>query len=138
MENNNIVLDAYVIIKWFTKEENRDKAINIRDKYINEEIEIFVPDLILYEITNALRYNPNFDENDVKEALNSLFDLGITIITPTKEILEKAIDIAFSNNTSLYDSTYIALSEIIGFEFITADEKLYNKVKDEFERVRLL
>jgi|SRR3989344_1563620 len=138
MERNALVLDASVIIKWFTKEEKRKEAIELRDKYTNEEIDIVVPDLILYEISNALRYNPNFDENDVKEALKSLLDIGITIITPTQEILEKSIDLAFSNNISIYDSIYISLAEIIGFNLITADEKLYNKVNKIFDFVNLL
>ena len=59
-------------------------------------------------------------------------------ITPTQEILEKSIDLAFSNNISIYDSIYISLAEIIGFNLITADEKLYNKVNKIFDFVNLL
>ena len=35
MERTALVLDASVIIKWFTQEERRDKAIKLRQKYIN-------------------------------------------------------------------------------------------------------
>ncbi len=87
MEKRTLVLDASVIIKWFTQEEKREHAIEIRDKHINGEIEIVVPDLLLYEVSNALRFNPNFKEKDIKEAVQSLFDIEINIIVPISEIL---------------------------------------------------
>lgn len=128
MERTTIVPDASVIVKWFTQEEKREQVLELRERHINGEIEIVVPDLILYEISNALRYNPNFNEEDVNKAVQPLYDIEINIITP--EILEKAVEIAYSKNISLYDATYIALAKIIDFDFITADKKLYEKIKN--------
>lgn len=130
MARRTLVLDASVIIKWFTQEEKRKQAVKLREKYINGEIEITVPDLLLYEISNALRFNPNFQEKDVNEAIQSLFDMEINIIVPVPEILQKAIDLAYSKEITLYDAFYIALAQIIDFDFITADKKLYKKIKD--------
>ena len=138
MERNALVLDASIIIKWFTQEEKRKEAVELRDKYSIGEIEIIVPDIILYEVSNALRYNPNFKEEDVKAAVQSLYDLDLNIINPTEDILERAIEIAYLKDTSLYDAFYIALSEIIGFDYLTADEKLYNKVKEDLNFVHIL
>jgi predicted nucleic acid-binding protein len=70
------VLDASVIIKWFSVEEYTDTAIEIRNKFFKGTYELAAPDLILYEVSNALRFNPKFDEDDVIEAINSLFDVG--------------------------------------------------------------
>lgn len=130
MEKRTKVLDASVIIKWFTQEEKRELAIKLRERYINEEIEIVVPDLILYEIANALRYNNNFDEKDVIKAIQTIFDMEIYIINPNKEILQKAIEISYLKNISFYDALYIALAKGMNFNFITADKKLYEKTKD--------
>ena len=44
--------------------------------------EIVVPDLLLFEIANALRYNPSFSTKEIQEALDTLFGIGIGIITP--------------------------------------------------------
>jgi len=55
--------------------------LRYREMFINDEIEIVVPDLILYEIGNALRYNPSFNDEDVRLAVRSLIDLGINIIS---------------------------------------------------------
>lgn len=78
------VLDASVLIKWFSDEEYTDIALKLRDDFFKGNIELVVPDLLLYEVSNALRYNPNFDENDVVEAVDSLYDMGIDIIIPTE------------------------------------------------------
>ena len=138
METNALVLDALVIVKWFTQEEKRSEALEIREKFINQKIDIVVPDLILYEISNALRYNPRFDEEDVKEAIDSLIKMELNIITPTKDIIERAIEISFLKNISVYDAYYIALAENIGFDLVTADEKLSNKVREGFGFVKVL
>ncbi len=74
---NMYVLDASVLIKWFSDEEYTDIALKLRDEFFHGNIKLVVPDLLLYEVSNALRYNPNFDENDVVEAVDSLHDMGI-------------------------------------------------------------
>ena len=52
-------------------------------------------------------------------------------------MVESAKEIAEEKDVSVYDAIYISLADITGFEFVTADEKLYNKVKD-LKYVKLL
>lgn len=127
-----IFLNTSVIIKWFTNEENTDRSIEYRDRHIDREIEIIEPDLLLYEISNALRYNPNFKEIDVMNALESIFDLGIEIITPTRKLLYDTIEISYKYDITGYDATYIALSNELSGNFITSDKKLFEKTKNMF------
>ncbi len=124
------VVDASVAIKWFSEEEYTDKAVDIRNKFFKREYELAAPDLILYEVSNALRFNPNFNEEDVIEAVNSLFDMGISIIVPTLRVIKSSITMAFKYKITIYDAFYAALANEIGFTFITADSKLYQKIKD--------
>jgi len=83
------VLDASVVVKWFVEEEGKEIALSIRDKFWRREIDIVVPDLLLYEISNALRYNPNLNEQDVKNAVDSIINMGIRILIPSGEMLKK-------------------------------------------------
>ena len=108
---SSLVIDSSVVIKWFSQEEDTNKALKIRSNFLRGEIILVVPDIQLYEIANALRYNKLFNEKDVKGAVNSLIDLGINIFVPTKDVLEKA------------------LAATLNFLLITADEKLYDKLK---------
>jgi len=127
---NKVVLDSSVVIKWFSNEEGTDKALVIREKYINGDIEIAIPDLVLYEVANALRYNTSINENDIKEAVDSLNKLEIDIIVPTKEITNLAISYALKFGLTVYDAFFLSLADVLRFTCITADEKLYNKVKE--------
>jgi predicted nucleic acid-binding protein len=123
------VLDASVVVKWFSYEENTDKALALRDKIARRELDIVVPDMILYELSNALRYNADFNDNDVKRAINSLFDLDIEIVAHLMSTIDAAIDLAYEYDISIYDAFYIALADELDCSLVTADMKLYEKVK---------
>lgn len=128
--NGVFVLDASVVTKWFSEEEYTDKALKLRDDFSKGDIELVVPDLILYEVSNALRYNPDFDETDVVDAIGTLFDIGISIIVPNREIINSALNLAYEHKITVYDAYYVALAKEINFNLITADRKLYLKIKD--------
>jgi len=127
---NMYVLDASVLIKWFSDEEYTDIALKLRDDFFHGNTELVVPDLLLYEVSNALRYNPNFDENDVVDAVDSLYDMGIDIIIPTGEVIRSAINLAFTHDVTIYDAFYAALADEIDFTLITADAKFYRKTNN--------
>lgn len=135
-----IVLDTSVILKWYLDEEDSDKALYFRSEYLNNLIDITVPDLILYEVSNALKYNRDYIINDIKLVIESLFLSKINIVSPTVELISLAIEYANYFDVSIYDSTYLALSSLLDFQFITADEKFYKKiiVKNKNIKIKLL
>ncbi len=50
------VVDASVVVKWLVEEEGSERALRLRDRYIDGKIEIIAPELITFEVLNALRY----------------------------------------------------------------------------------
>lgn len=127
-EEKIAVVDTSVIVKWFSDEELTDKALELRQRYVNNEIEIVVPDLLLNELANALRYNPSFDQEDVKNAVQSLFDMDFEILAPSPEILKTATETSFEFEITVYDSMYLALAENLECIVITTDQELINKL----------
>ena len=125
------VLDASVVLKWFVEEEDSDRALQLREEFYAGEREIVVPDLLLFEVANALRYNPSFTAEEIQEAVDTLFAMEIEIITPTSSLLSKTIELAEDLDVTCYDAAYLALAEELGFEFITADERFYRKVDEK-------
>jgi predicted nucleic acid-binding protein len=119
-----VVVDASIVVKWFVEEENSDKAIRIRDKYVEGEVRLIAPEIIKFEVLNALYYKKLFSEDEmeeISEALDSyLFDLY-----PLKgEYAKKTVETAFRNNITIYDASYISLAIMKNAYFYTADEKL--------------
>jgi len=124
------VLDASVILKWFLDEESSSQALQLREEFYRGQREIVVPDLLLIEVANALRYNPSFTVEEIEEAVETLFDIGIIIVTPTYSLLSRAIELAKSLDVTCYDAIYLALAEELDFEFITADKKFWRRVAE--------
>src|SRR3990167_2242726 len=109
------IVDASVVVKWFSdiKEQDRQQALWIRDRSLEDKIHLIAPDLIVYELANALRYNPSFEANETKKAIKAFLDFGIII--EFGEMLDKvvrdAIKIAYQFNITVYDSLYVALAK---------------------------
>jgi len=125
-----IVVDASVVTKWFSEEENTAKAVQYKEGHVNGSIELVAPPLLLYEVANALNYKPDFTERDVKDSMRALTDLSLSIELPTKEVMEKTISIARKYDLSIYDSSYVALAESLNIKMVTADEKLWEKMEE--------
>lgn len=124
-----LVLDTSVLLKWFKEEKYSEISIEIKEGFVEGAHEIVIPDLVLYEITNAMRYSEAFDPELTKKFLDSFIDLGIDIVTPTHNLLNSAIDLSDQYEVTLYDAIFLSLAKLIDGVFITADEKLYEKVK---------
>lgn len=123
MERQKKVIDASVIMKWFLNEEDSDKAIEIKNRYTENKIILIVPELLFIEVINVLRYKKK-DFEDLKKINNFLWNLQFKVEKANRDVIDKAIEISIKNNFTIYDSIYIALSQIHGCELITADKEL--------------
>jgi len=139
MTNTSYVVDASVAVKWFsqTGEDDIEKALRLQELYLLRECALTAPDLIIYELANALRYNPNFDQKDTELALLSLHKMGMELVVPSETLLKKAVEFAYQKNIIVYDAIYVALALERRCLLITADTKSYKKIQD-FSQVILL
>lgn len=125
------VLDTSVVLKWFSGfgENDLDHSLRLRQNLLDRSILFVIPELLFYELANALRYNPNFSTKDVHEALDSVFDMGLEVRRADKKVMEDAITIGFKFNIPVYDAYFLALSRIEGKPLITADYKFVERMK---------
>ncbi len=125
------VVDASVLVKWFLyqQEADRDRALALRDLHISGRSTIYVPQLALLEVLNAVRFSPKAKEEDGETALEALHDLHLETKSPEVDLLRKANAIAWAYKITIYDAIYVALAEQVGFPFITADEVMVKKLK---------
>ncbi len=94
-----MILDASVVAKWFLEEEFTETALRLRDEYAEERIDITLPDLLLYEIANVLRYK-KYSPEDIGRVMESLFSMELFIVDPSIALLKKAAEIAHSALTA--------------------------------------
>lgn len=125
-----VVLDASLVVKWFSQEEGSEIAVRARDRHISGEIVIVAPDLLVYEVANALTFSPDFENADVKRAVKDIFDMELDLICPDEALMDRAVEYAFDGEMTVYDGCYVSLAELLGLELFTADRKLRGEAKN--------
>lgn len=125
------VIDTSIAVKWYSTfgEDDLTKADKLLQDYVDGSSDFMAPTLIVYELANALRFNPNFKASDVTRAIKDFFDLQITLEDPSR-YMNAAIDLAFTFSVTLYDAVYAALSQVTGIPLITADYQFYTRAKN--------
>jgi len=134
MNAAEVVIDASVIVKWFVEEEGSDKSLKLRDRYIEGEIRIIAPELMIFETLNALYYKRLFSEEELKQISEALEAYSFTLYPLRGKYASKAIEVAFKNDITIYDASYIALAIIRNTQMYTADEKLMRKLKHGYQK----
>lgn len=128
-----IIIDANVVVKWFIEEIDSDKALFIRDKFIDGKVKLYVPTLLYFEVLNALKYSQLFKPGELDDAGESLENYGFNVITIKNEIRTHMINVAVDYDLSIYDASYLGLG--IGSEkmFCTADDKIIKKLPSKLK-----
>ena len=128
-DSQTIVVDASVVIKWFIPEADSEKAVKLRDRHIEGSLTLIAPDLLVYEVANALSYYPDLSVDEIKQDLEALLMMDLDLIQPSGGFVSSIAEDARKYAVSIYDSSYIALAEATSSSLITADRKLYEKAK---------
>jgi predicted nucleic acid-binding protein len=133
------VLDTSVILKWFSdfEEADLDQALLLRQAFLEGKVLFVVPDLLFYELANALRHNPNFSKGDVEEAVHSVYEMGLEAKGAEESVMAEAISLAFKYDLAVYDAYFLALSKNEGKPFITADYRFVERLKGFREIIKL-
>ncbi|WP_299285688.1 type II toxin-antitoxin system VapC family toxin [Thermoflexus sp.] len=141
MPNWPICVDASVVVALVTPESQSERALTLWTTWMSRETQVVAPGLLRYELASALwrkAVRGLMQMEDARRALEVALSLDITFLDPP-ELPLKAFDLASRlNRPTTYDMCYLALTEIVGGEFWTADERLYNAVREAFPAIRWL
>jgi predicted nucleic acid-binding protein len=136
-----LVIDASVALKWFLPDERYGAiALDILDKFVSKEIEIFAPSLLEYEVLNGLLIaarRGRIPKKTVLIAAEGLMDLDIEV-DGISSFFPEALHFSKSHNLTAYDASYLAVASARKTELVTADENLYNKVKRDLQWIKHL
>jgi len=124
------LLDSSVLIKWFRAAEPlRDKALDLRQRYLDGRLSLVILDLSLYEIANALRHKPDLTPDEVALAVESLCDLGMRVAPVNRGLLLRAVRLAHAGGMTVYDAAFVSAALEEGIPLVTADDRLYNQAR---------
>lgn len=123
------MIDASVAAKWFVPEDDTDKAIGLRDRFVEGGVDLVAPDLLVYEVVNALRYHPEIGSSMLQEDVDALFSLDLDLVPPSSELVRLSALRAREMEISIYDAAYVILAQETATSLVTADAELHAKVK---------
>ena len=141
MQRLLVCVDAGIIISLVTSEVQSQKALDLWTKWMREDVQVVAPSLLNYEVTSALHrkvLRGILSYEDARRSLETVLSLDIEFFDHP-ELSLRAYDIASRYNLSTaYDAFYLASAEMLGCEFWTSDERLYNTIKGDFHNLRLI
>lgn len=126
-----LVIDASAATKWFVEEKDSEKALLLKNAHETGKIQLTAPDLLVYEVSNALNYNPKMTVDDVITSSTKLLELDLDLVPPRPDFVSAIDRMARKFSISIYDASYVALADMLAAKLVTADEKLYQKIKDK-------
>lgn len=125
MARQALVLDASVGVKWFSQrgEDSLAQALAIRDSHVAGEVQVGVPDLFYYEVTNALVYKKNIPIEAIRSVIRDLFNLSLDAFPAGIELLAASTTLARQFDITVYDACYAALAREHGCPLVTANPR---------------
>jgi len=134
-----VAIDASIVLKWYLADEEYGKnAISLLDKYLSNELDIFAPSLLEYEVINGLiiaQKRGRIKEEKILTAIDGFVSLEIKLKNLSL-FYPRVLHYCKVYNRSVYDASYLVLADEEQISLITADEELYNIVKKDLKWVK--
>jgi predicted nucleic acid-binding protein len=129
-----LVLDASVAAKWHLKdEEDADRAILLLNQFVAGRVALWAPSHIRYEIPSVITHAtsgraPRLSQAVAQESIAAFLALGIQTVE-TSDVILDAFLLVHKHGIAFYDSLYLALAQQLDLPFITADRRLYERIR---------
>jgi predicted nucleic acid-binding protein len=128
-----LVVDASVAAKWYLRDETDvEQADLLLTRFTTGELVLAAPEQIRYEIpatigVATLGARPRMSKDDGRVAIESFLALGIHTFG-SDDLILSAFSLVHQHGVAFYDGLYLALATILEIPFITADNRLYQRI----------
>jgi len=125
------VVDTSVVVKWFVQEGEADllKAVQLFEAFQEGRCVLKAPQLLLFEIANALGTSRKLPVSTVLDSLRQLRDLELDLAPFSWPTLHKAVEISAACGLTVYDCYFVALALQTDSLLVTADEVCLRKTR---------
>jgi len=137
-----VCVDASLAVKVAVTESDSDKADALFEEWSNEGMQLIAAVFFDVETDSILRQKVVLRKELTPEQAETAFVKlqalpiqQVSVPGQRQRAWEIATEFGFA---TVYDATYLALAELRGCEFWTADERLFNRVKNKLSFVKWL
>jgi predicted nucleic acid-binding protein len=122
----NWIVDANVACKWYLDEPGSAAARRLLD---GDDV-LAAPDIVLAEVVNVAWQRRRRGEIGAPHAAAIARHLPTALVLiPSREILERALDVAVAIDQPVYDCLYVAAAERFEAALVTDDRKLLAAIR---------
>lgn len=132
------VVDSSIIVKWLNteNEKNVEEANTLLTDALDDNITLIAPELAKYEVGNVLLKGKKLTVEEVQISLKTIHALPITFFTESEALARETYEIAFKNNITYYDASFMALAKQYKATLIT--ENIKHQGKSNYVKVSTL
>lgn len=137
--NSSVCVDASFILRTLVPGPYSPQALALYTKWYAQRVLLVAPALLPFEVTAVLRRQVYLEQllPEEGEAAFVAFRAIRIRLYSRSGLLSRAWELAKAfNRPRTYDMAYLAVAESLGVDFWTADERLYNAVKEKLLYVR--
>lgn len=136
-----VCVDASFIIRALGGHPLSEPAIYLLKNWQAHRVSLIAPSHLGFEVTSTLRrlvYLNVLTPSQGEKAFAEFMNIPIRLSSSRKIFLLSWKLAKTFNRSRAYDTAYIALAQLRGCEFWTADKRIYNAVKDSLAWVKCL
>jgi|SRR6185437_6999764 len=121
-----LILDSSVAVKWVIPEIDSDRAVHLRDEFVQQVHELIAPDFFPIEVAHALTKAERQGRITEPQVTQFLFDFVHLLpeLQPALPLLPDAVALSLKKRIGIYDCAYVALAERERCKLVTADVRL--------------
>ena len=127
-KRRGLVIDSSVAVKWLNKQDETflEQADKILKDVQEEKAYIVMPELAKYEVGNALLYKQTPLQNTLG-SLATYYSIPIQFVPQDQRQAQDTARIAYENQVTFYDATFLSLAKEQKAELITDNPKHQRK-----------
>ena len=136
---SRVVVDASFALKLVLPEDYSERVRQVWKSWVKKGTEVSAPYLLTYEVVSVLRnkvFRGELSPEEGEAALLAIKAQGIRLLH-VEGLEQVAWDLAKEfNRPAAYDTSYLALAQVLDCEFWTADAKLKNAMRGNLHHLR--
>jgi predicted nucleic acid-binding protein len=137
---SDFVVDSCVVVKWFISEPDSSKADRLLREAQQRSVQVVLLDLAFVETANVFwkkRVQALISDAELHQHMQSLQAMPLRV-EPARPLLGVALNLAVKHRLPVYDCLFVALSDQLGIDGITSDDRLYHAVHASHPNILLL